>query len=167
ADLSPACARLARDRRVLDLLACLYGEQAFLFKDKLIYKPPGCAGYDLHQDYIAWPDFPRSFVTVLLALDAAGPDNGCTEVFPGYHHAGYLAPADGNYPPLPPGAVDESRGVPLRLYPGDAAVFGCLTPHRSAPNRSARWRRQLYLSYNAASEGGERREAHYRTFLAW
>ena len=22
-------------------------------------------------------------------------------------------------------------------------------------------------SYNAASEGGERREAHYRTFLAW
>src|SRR5262249_58758208 len=136
ADLSPACARLARDRRVLDLLACLYGEQAFLFKDKLIYKPPGCAGYDLHQDYIAWPDFPRSFVTVLLALDAAGPDNGCTEVFPGCHHAGYLSPHDGQYHALPLEAVGDTSPVALDLRPGDVAVFGCFTPHRSGPNRS-------------------------------
>jgi hypothetical protein len=166
-DISPVCARLAGDRQVLDVLASLYGEPACLFKDKLIFKTPGARGYDLHQDYIAWPGFPRSFVTVLIAIDPAGPENGCTEVFPGYHRDGYLSPADGNYHPLPPETVDESKGVLLDLEPGDIAVFGCFTPHRSAPNRSDRWRRQLYLSYNASSEGGDRRAEHYREFHEW
>ena len=40
----PAPARRARR---------LYGEPACLFKDKLIYKPPGVKGYGLHQDWIA------------------------------------------------------------------------------------------------------------------
>ena len=40
--------------------------------------------------------------------------------------------------------------MPLVLEPGDVAVFGGFTPHRSDPNLSDRWRRQLYLSYNAA-----------------
>jgi hypothetical protein len=166
-DLAPVCARLARDRRVLDALACLYGEPAHLFKDKLIYKPPGAKGYDLHQDYISWPSFPRSFVTVEIAFDAAGPDNGCTEVFPGYHKRGYLSPMDGDYHVVPEGIVDEALKVPLALQPGDVAIFGCFTPHRSAPNRSQRNRRQLYLSYNADSDGGDRREDHYREFHVW
>ncbi len=29
------------------------------------------------------------------------------------------------------------------------------------------WRRQLYLSYNAQSDGGDQREAHYREFHVW
>ncbi len=166
-DIGPICEGLARDPRILDALADIYGEPAHLFKDKLIFKPPGARGYDMHQDYISWKDFPRSFVTVLLAIDPADPANGCTEVFPGYHRDGYLSAEDGDYHPCPPGAVDESRGVALDLRPGDVALFGAFTPHRSAPNRSDRWRRQLYLSYNAASDGGERREAHYREFHAW
>src|SRR5262245_17160012 len=40
-DLSPLIAALARDRRLLDIVADLYGEPGHLFKDKLIYKPPG------------------------------------------------------------------------------------------------------------------------------
>jgi hypothetical protein len=166
-DLAPVCARLAMDQRLVDVLACLYGEPACLFKDKLIFKPPGAKGYDLHQDYISWPTFPRSFVTVLVPLDPANRSNGCTEVFPGYHHQGYLSPEDGMYHPLPAETVDEAEVVPLELNPGDIAVFGCFTPHRSAPNRSDRWRRQLYLSYNAHSDGGPRREQHYQEFHAW
>ena len=63
--------------------------------------------------------------------------------------------------------MDEARAVPLVLEPGDVAVFGGFTPHRSDPNVSERWRRQLYLSYNASSDGGEQREKHYREFHAW
>jgi hypothetical protein len=166
-DIGPVCARLAHDSRLLDLLAWLYGEPACLFKDKLIFKPPGARGYDLHQDYIAWPTFPRTFVTVLVPIDPAGRDNGCTEVFPGYHQRGYLSPEDGMYHALPPETVDEARCVALELSPGDVAVFGCFTPHRSAPNNSARWRRQLYLSYNAHSDGGLRRDEHYHEFRIW
>jgi 2-aminoethylphosphonate dioxygenase len=87
-DLSPMCASLAYDDRLLAVLSERYREPACLFKDKLIFKPPGVKGYGLHQDWIAWPRFPRSFLTVLIPFDRAGVDNGATEVFPGYHHAG-------------------------------------------------------------------------------
>ncbi len=98
----------------------------------------GQPGYGLHQDYIAWESFPKSYVTVLVPIDAADEENGCTEVFPGYHNRGYLSPDDGNYHELPLPAIDESKGVKLVLSPGDIAIFGCMTPHRSAPNRRKR-----------------------------
>jgi len=166
-DIAPVYAQLARHSRLLAILGELYGECACLFKDKLIFKPPGARGYDLHQDYIAWRDFPRTFVTAAVALDPCGLDNGCTIVYPGYHRQGCLSPEDGDYHPLPPETVDERTAVPLELQPGDVAFFGCYTPHRSEPNSSDRWRRLLYLSYNAASDGGDRREMHYREFLVW
>lgn len=166
-DIGPVCETLARHGRILSILGQIYGEPAYLFKDKLIFKPPGAKGYDLHQDFIAWKDFPRSFTTVEIAIDPADRDNGCTEVFPEYHRQGCLSPEDGDYHSLPPETVDQHRAVPLQLQPGDIAIFGAFTPHRSSPNRTERWRRQLYLSYNSASDGGERRTEHYREFHAW
>jgi ectoine hydroxylase-related dioxygenase (phytanoyl-CoA dioxygenase family) len=166
-DLGPVCRGLAYHPRLLAVLRELYGEPACLFKDKLIYKPPGVKGYGLHQDWIAWDGFPRTFLTVLIPFDPADRDNGCTIVYAGYQHDGPLIPLDGQYHELPEGTVDESKAVPLALEPGDVAVFGGFTPHRSDPNVSQRWRRQLYLSYNASSDGGEQREKHYREFHAW
>jgi ectoine hydroxylase-related dioxygenase (phytanoyl-CoA dioxygenase family) len=152
---------------LLEILAELYGEPARLFKDKLIFKPPGARGHELHQDFISWPNFPRSFVTAAIAIDPCNLANGCTVVYPGRHREGYLSPEDGDYHPLSPETIDESGAVALELQPGDVAFFGCFMPHRSAPNASPSWRRLLYLSYNADSDGGDRREEHYREFLAW
>jgi ectoine hydroxylase-related dioxygenase (phytanoyl-CoA dioxygenase family) len=166
-DLSPACGRLAYDRRLLDALGELYGEPACLFKDKLIFKLPGAKGYQLHQDWIAWERFPRSFLSVLVPLDAADADNGCTIVYPGYHHYGPLTPTDGDYHPLPADVVDEATAVPLVLEPGDVGVFGGFTPHRSDPNLTDRPRRQLYFSYTKESDGGDLRAVHYEDFKAW
>ena len=166
-DLSPACEALARDAGLMAVLAELYGEPACLFKDKLIYKPPGCPGYGLHQDWIAWDGFPRSFLTVLIPLEPATLANGCTVVYPGYHRNGSLSVTDGNYHELPAEIVDESIAVPLELNVGDVAIFGGFTPHRSAPNMTNGWRRQLYLSYNKTSDGGDQRDAHYQEFHCW
>jgi len=162
-DLSPVCEQFCRDRRVLDFVEAIYGEPACLFKDKLIFKPPGATGYRLHQDIpLGWKGFPQSFVTVLIPIDASSTGNGCTEVFAGYH-SGYLSSNPGEYM-LPDELVDEARRVNLELEPGDIAVFHGLTPHRSAPNRSGGMRRALYVSYNAISEGGDQRAAHYTEF---
>jgi hypothetical protein len=166
-DLSEACARAARDPRLLAIMGALYGEPACLFKDKLIFKAPGALGYKLHQDYIGWKAFPTSFATAIVAIDAADASNGATEVFPGYHTQGCLTPKDGNYHQLPDDAVDLSKGVVLELAPGDVAIFSGYTPHRSAPNRSSQSRRLLYLSYNALSDGGEQRDQHYAEFRRW
>jgi hypothetical protein len=167
ADLSPACGCLATNERLLAALGSLYGEEACLFKDKLIFKPPGAKGYALHQDYIAWPTFPRSFLTVLIPLDAADAVNGCTEVFTGYHRNGCMSPEDGEYHELSPDRVDPSRSVMMELGVGDIGIFGGFTPHRSAPNQSTGFRRQLYLSYNSFSDGGHQRNRHYDEFLVW
>jgi len=166
-DLAPLCASLARDPRLLERVGDLYGETAFLFKDKLIFKPPGAKGHQLHQDYIGWASFPRSFMTAAVAVDPCDATNGATEVFPRHHLRGYLSPEDGDYHPLAEEAIDLNSGLVLDLQPGDVAFFGCFTPHRSAPNESNQWRRLLYLSYNAASDGGDQREAHYAEFHTW
>jgi ectoine hydroxylase-related dioxygenase (phytanoyl-CoA dioxygenase family) len=166
-DIGPVCRYFARDARLLDVLRGIYEDEACLFKDKLIFKPPGAKGYDLHQDYIAWKEFPESFVTLIVAIDPTDAENGATEVFAGEHARGYLSPRDGDYHQLSPDRVDETRAIPLELAPGDIALFGGCMPHRSAPNRSARWRRQLYLSFNAARDGGDQRDAHYRQFHEW
>jgi hypothetical protein len=166
-DLSPLCRRVAHDQRILRIASSLYGEPACLFKDKLIFKPPGALGYALHQDYISWKSFPTTFLTVIVAIDQSGADNGATEVFPGYHQRGCLTAQDGMYHELSPGMVDASQAVMLELQPGDIALFSGYTPHRSAPNRSEQFRRLLYLSYNALSDGGEQREKHYAEFHLW
>jgi 2-aminoethylphosphonate dioxygenase len=166
-DLSGVCERAARDPKLLEIVGALYGEPACLFKDKLIFKPAGALGYQLHQDYISWKSFPTTFLTVIVAIDRADASNGATEVFPGYHRQGCLAPRDGQYHHLPDEAVDLSTGVVLELAPGDVAIFSGYTPHRSGPNCSAQNRRLLYLSYNAASDGGDQRDAHYAEFHRW
>lgn len=166
-DISPVCARIARDPRLIEIVSALYGEPARLFKDKLIFKPPGAEGYAMHQDYIAWPSFPRTFITAIVAIDLSDANNGATEVFPGYHLRGSLVPEDGMYHEVPLELIDLSKGVMLDLKPGDVAVFSGFTPHRSAPNRSSESRRLLYLSYNADSEGGDQRDAHYREYEGW
>jgi ectoine hydroxylase-related dioxygenase (phytanoyl-CoA dioxygenase family) len=166
-DLSPICRRVAEHERLLALLRALYDDEPCLLKDKLIFKRPGAHGYGLHQDYIAWREFPRSFTTAMVAIDPADAENGATEVFAGCHRQGYMSAHDGEYHEISPDALPTARGEIPNLEPGDVLIFGGFTPHRSGPNRSQRWRRQLYLSYNATGDGGSQRADHYRLFHDW
>lgn len=164
-DVSPVCARFAADRRILELVESICGGPSCLFKEKLIFKPAGALGYNLHQDIPRfWEGFPRTFLTVLIPIDRATEQNGCTEVFAGYHDD-FLSPPDRpDLYMLPEDAVDASRRVKLLLDPGDVAIFHGLTPHRSNPNHSSELRRGFYVSYNARSDGGDQRASHYAQF---
>jgi ectoine hydroxylase-related dioxygenase (phytanoyl-CoA dioxygenase family) len=135
-DIGPVCRYFAYDARILEPLCAIYDDQAFLFKDKLIFKRPGATGYALHQDYISWPEFPESFITVIVAIDHTDRENGATEVFAGYHRDGCLSPRDGDYHELPLSTIDLARGVTLDLAPGDVAMFSGFTPHARPPTRA-------------------------------
>lgn len=163
-DVSPVFAGLASDERIVGALSSLYGERPFLVMDKLIFKPPGALGYGLHQDYVSWPSFPKSFVTVIAGIDGANSLSGATEVFPGFHQRGCIGPQDGKYHELSGDQVDLSKSITLDVAAGDVAIYSGFTPHRSGANKSKQWRRLLFLSYNAASDGGDQREAIYERY---
>ncbi len=165
-DLSSVAKAMTVDPRILDRLDSIYEERACLFKDKLIYKPPGASGASLHQDWIGWPGFPESFLTVLIAIDSFDLASGATAVYPRLHAKGYMSPKDGQHHSL----HHDDMGiqpVTLVLEPGDVAIFSCFTPHYSESNKSEHWRRGYFISYNAVSDGGEQFDRHYTEFHDW
>jgi 2-aminoethylphosphonate dioxygenase len=173
-DVSPAIAELVHDPRVIALAAAALGEDAVPFKDKLIYKRPGTHGYTAHQDFTFWqevPAPPEALVTILVAVDPAGPSNGGLSLYPGCHHEhhvkdvdmrDWLKPGGGL---TPPEAIAGVAPDTPELAAGDMIVFGTLVPHESGPNRSDRSRCTIFLSYSAASYGDLTQE-HYASFHA-
>lgn len=167
-DISPLFLKYSRDPRLVEPLRSIYGCDPCLRHDQLIYKPPGCGGYSLHQDFMGWPGYPTTFLTAIIALDVIDTENGCIQVYPGIHKQGYLSPIDEEYHEVPKEKLVGIEPVELKLNPGDVAMFGCFTPHASGFNRSAdRWRRQLFFCYNAETDGGDARDAHYRFYNDW
>ncbi|KAJ3859280.1 hypothetical protein EV359DRAFT_51111, partial [Lentinula novae-zelandiae] len=51
--------------------------------------------------------------------------------------------------------------TPVPLESGQFLVFGSYLAHRSAPNKSENGRAAIYATYNALSDGGDKREAYY------
>jgi len=152
-DISPVLRAVAESPALTAVASRLLGDGARLFKDKVIFKPPGMKGYDAHQDYAYWHWLPApasDLLTVLVALDPADTANGAVEFFPRLHRRQLTRPGS-------PADVDvgdlTSPGHVVETAPGDVVVFHSLTPHRSGENRSSRTRRQYYLSFNAARHG--------------
>jgi ectoine hydroxylase-related dioxygenase (phytanoyl-CoA dioxygenase family) len=133
------------------------GEAPFLFKEKINFKLPGGAGFAAHQDAPAFTSFGQRYhITLLVAIDGADAENGCLEFSD-------PVPVYETLPQTPGGTIDpeiEARlpWRPLPVEPGDLVFFDSYLPHRSGPNRSARARRALYITYNRASEGNVRDE---------
>ena len=109
----------------------------------------------------------RLQVSDKLVADRCGtkPPNIATS--PGYHQQGALSKEDGQYHELPIDCVKEDDAVFLEMMPGDVAIFGGFVPHRSATNLSDTWRRQLFISYNKLSDGGDQYKSHYQEFHQW
>ena len=165
-DLSALAKSICLDQRLTAKVASIYGEPCCLFKDKYFCKPPGTDGIPLHQDWIAWPTFPTTFLTVLVAVDPFNQGSGATKVYPRMHSQGYLSRKDGLHHLLKHEEM-ATEAICLRLEPGDIAIFSCFTPHFSEANRSNLGRRGYFVSYNAQSDGGQQWASHYSEFHDW
>jgi hypothetical protein len=137
-------------------VAQLLGQPAALFKEKINYKLPGGGGFEPHQDSQAgWQRFAPYFISVMVSIDANTVENGCAEFAAGYHTKGLIGD---EWKPLTGEQLNDVTLAPCLMEPGDAVIFDCYVPHRSAPNMTDGQRRNLYVTYNRASDGDFREE---------
>jgi hypothetical protein len=143
-----------RRGRLAEAVDQLFGAPACLFKEKINFKMPGGAGFEPHQDQQAgWSRYAPLFVTALVTIDAATPENGCLEMGDGPRLTRLVGE---EWRPL---TAEEMKGFALRpvpTAPGDVLFFDSFAAHGSKPNRTREPRRILYLSYNAISAGDHR-----------
>lgn len=160
---SPLARELVADPVLLRLAAAAVGGPPVLFKDKLIYKLPGDAGYGLHQDYPHMHECtmpPDAVTALMIAIDRASTENGCLRLWPGYHGSVLPAPPDRPHD-VAVEALDPARRCDVRLEAGDAVFFHVLTPHDSGPNVTAAPRRTLFFMYTRA-QYADQRDTYYR-----
>lgn len=157
-DFSPLFRELAMDPRLEAIAERVLGGTPVRFKDRLILKSSGTAGYDLHRDWPYWEFLgipPDEFASLMLSVDATDAANGAIEVFPGLHRSELPAAAD-DPRDLDPSAVE---GHPARLASteaGDVLVLHPMAPHRSAPNLSGGSRRILTYVFTLSSNADAR-----------
>jgi hypothetical protein len=153
-DISSVFKELSRSELILNPLREILGGEVRLFKDKLVYRMVGTPGYNTHQDYSWWEEFPDDLVNVMIAVDGADADNGALEFFPGHHNRLFTPPgAMRNLNRSESNEININSGTIIKTMPGDVVFFHCKLPHRSGPNVSSRLRRQLYFTYSAARHG--------------
>ena len=149
----PFWVRLVSDERLVDVAASFVGPSVALYASHYIAKPPGHGQPVLwHQDAGYWTLDPMEVVTVWLALDDSGPDNGCMRVVPGSHRGEVqgIRMRDDVESVLRSeieAEVDESVAVDVVVPAGGVSVHHPAIVHGSEPNRSDRWRRGLTIRY--------------------
>jgi phytanoyl-CoA hydroxylase len=109
-----------------------------------------------HQDGYYFMLEPNEALTMWLALDEVGEDNGCVRYVTGSHLRG-LRPHQRTDTPgfsqaIPDyGIEDESREVAITAQPGDLLVHHSLMIHRADANTSNRKRRAFGIIYYSAN----------------
>lgn len=111
-----------------------------------------------HQDGYPWREQwgIEAAVTLWLAVDPAGPDQGGLQVIPGSHRLGLHPLRPQTDPPnvfgwsSPRELVDEEQAEWVALEPGDVSIHHPALLHSSAPNRSASRRAVLTLRYRTS-----------------
>lgn len=152
--------RISEDPRITERVArCLswgrsfpYNPTPVLFKEKVNFKKGnGGNGFAPHQDIQpGWDDYCSYFISVLVTIDPSTLENGCLELSSGHHKRGLIGE---KWKPL---TEEQLKGIHFTKFPtapGDVVFFDCFVPHQSEPNMTPNMRRNLYLTYNHASEG--------------
>lgn len=136
------------------------GDAPVLFKEKINFKLPGCRADKLHQDQAAgWNRYTDFFITMGIVVDENRLDNAALSFMTSGNYERALMcpewePLSENDPPYEP----SDEYALLEADPGDVIFFDCYVPHGSPPNTSKRSRRNIFLTFNRASDGDMRAE---------
>lgn len=150
--------QLATDKRVVDVMQALMGEDVMLLSTHFFCKyadPESNAFVAWHQDITYWGLEPPIAHTAWIAIDDADVENGCMRFIPESHKNGIAAhdksTREGNLlsinQEIPDALVDDSQAVDVILKAGQMSVHDGQLFHSSNPNRSNRRRCALTVRY--------------------
>lgn len=149
----PIFRRLAADRRIVDLVSPLIGDDIQLHHSKLAVQPlvAGSGGFEPHQDFTYLPHTNMDIVAVMLMLDDARPENGCMYAIPGSHKLGHL-PFDQATGFIDLESLPSSCPAPVAITPrlGGVSIHHVLSVHYSLANPSGAPRRGIVYQYRNA-----------------
>lgn len=135
-------------------------EPACLFKEKINYKLPNGGAFPPHQDAPAYTTYNQKLhVTAMIAVDPMTKENGCLEVVAGRHREGVIQQDETGS--IHPDVADKMDWLSILCEPGTMMIFNAYAPHKSDINRTEFARRVFYLTFNAISDGGYRRDDYY------
>jgi ectoine hydroxylase-related dioxygenase (phytanoyl-CoA dioxygenase family) len=147
--------RVARDRRLIDIVVALIGPDVRLQSGILNFKSPEYgAPVEWHQDWVFYPHTNDDLLALGIFLDDVRPDNGPVMFLPGthrgpvydHHHNGAFVGALR----IEETALGAEKAIMATGPAGSISVHHCRVVHGSALNASPHLRRVLYYEYNAA-----------------
>jgi ectoine hydroxylase-related dioxygenase (phytanoyl-CoA dioxygenase family) len=160
--------RCRLDRRMLDIVEPLIGDDVKQVINQMHWKPPGAAqsSFGYHQDI--WFRRPRhayrnpasAFVQSGIAIDPQSAANGAMTFCPGSHLLGELSiddhgrvmDRDMKTADLAQFGLSEEATITLDMNPGDVAIWSLYTVHGSGINRSTGDRRFYLNGYVSAAD---------------
>lgn len=154
---SPAIRALVERQELLSPLESILGPNIVLVLNRhnqITMNRPGEFAPRLHRDVLQWT---RNLVTVLVFLEDATPETGCTHLVPGSH----LLPFVG-VPQLDGGgtwmdehveyAGLEEQAVPVPVAAGGILIFDSLAFHSVGRNVTNRSRSSITLGFRSVDE---------------
>ncbi len=143
---------IAHHPKLLSVVRRLLGTEATMFQDMALIKPPNGREKPWHQDHAYFELTPETRVVgVWIALDAAGIENGCMRVMPGWHRGRkywHFQIRDLQICDSEMEGLQEQR-VAVPLPPGGCLIFDSYIPHGTPSNFTSSRRRALQFHYHA------------------
>ena len=167
-DLSLALAKIAQDKRLIEPMTELMGDEPVLMEEKLNYKQPIPAmdqfrvpmdddRFPVHNDwaYYMYNGYPDSIISSGITIDTCNNENGTISVFPGTHVQHIDHDRVRNGLEVKPNTVDRSSQIPLDMPAGSIVFFHAKLVHTSMPNQTSEPRRlMIYSHYPKAADMG-------------
>ncbi len=144
--------------KIHDLVESILGANFYIWASSFFIKDPfSVSTVGWHQDAYYWPMQPFNTVTVWLAFDDVGADNGAMRIIPGSHKAGLMkhqrSGSTGSVLTLEleKGSFDESGAVQFHLKAGEVSLHDDRAVHGSPANPSSRRRAGLTIRYSGVN----------------
>ena len=143
---------IANHPKLLALTSRLLQDEAMMFQDMALIKPPNGREKPWHQDHAYFELTPETRVVgVWIALDPAGIENGCMRVMPGWHRRGKFSHFQIRDLQICDSDMDglQEHRVAVPLEPGGCLIFDSYIPHGTPSNFTSMRRRALQFHYHA------------------